>query len=344
MMLKTAARKLIPGVSQLISTRLVQRLAGRFVPIFMLHRLQHADYGIQGQRADAIRKHLEYFRKHGYQAISLAELGRHIVAGTPPPYQAAVFTIDDGFIDHHDIAAPLFAEFDIPLTFFLVSDFIDGKLWPWDDQLGYIIEHASAGTYHLVLNAEHITLTLTDASSRHAALRDLRARCKRSDNSALYAFIEDCYVRMQVARPDSVPRAFKPMSWAQANALVAQGHCVAAHTCSHRILSQLDDTTASYEITHSIDTVQAHVPGAANVFAYPTGRSGDFTQREIAILQSRNVDITVSTEATTFIVADTYDVRTRHSVPRFPLPDEKIDFVQYLGWIEFLKSRCQRTH
>ena len=50
-----------------------------------------------------------------------------------------MFTIDDGFIDHHDIAGPLFADYDIPLTFFLVTGFIDGELWPWDDQLSYAI-------------------------------------------------------------------------------------------------------------------------------------------------------------------------------------------------------------
>jgi peptidoglycan/xylan/chitin deacetylase (PgdA/CDA1 family) len=343
-MLKTVVRNLIPAVSQLISIRLVQRVAGRFVPVFMLHRLAHPDYAIRGQSPALIRGHLEYFRRHGYHAISLAELGRHIVTGTPPPMKSAVFTIDDGFIDHHDIAAPLFAEFDIPLTFFLVSDFIDGKLWPWDDQLSYIIEHAPAGQYVLELNAEPITLTLDDADSRHTALRRLRARCKLTDNSNLYAFIEDCYARLHVPQPQSTPREFLSMSWSQANALVSAGHCVAAHTCSHRILSRLNDADAEYEIKTSIDLVQHHVPGAANVFAYPTGRPEDFTTREIDILQRSEIDITVSTVAAPFIAAPYYNAHARHTVPRLPLPDSKIDFVQYLGWIEFIKSRWQSAH
>ena len=338
-MLRNIARKLIPAASAVVSTQFVQRHFGNFVPIFMLHRLDHPDYGIKGQNPAEIRSNLDYFRKHGYSAITLEELGRHIDQGTQPPYKSAVFTIDDGFIDHYDIAGPLFKEFDIPLTFFLVVDFIDGKLWPWDNHLSHLFTMAPSSRHEITVGSNVITVELNDKHSRSRALNLIREQFKSVDNTHMYNDIEKLYKTLNVDFSPTPPRHHTPMSWEQAAGLVRGGHCVAGHTCTHRILSRLQDDDAEIEITRSIRIVNDNVPGASSVFAYPTGRLSDFTYREVRILKKLEIQASVATIPAPFTYSPTLSDFEKHSLPRLPMPNSKIDFIQYLGWIEYLKHK-----
>ena len=56
--------------------------------------------------------------------------------GEPLPPKAVAITVDDGYRDFLLRAYPVFHEFEIPATVFLVSDFIDGTGMLWWDRLG----------------------------------------------------------------------------------------------------------------------------------------------------------------------------------------------------------------
>lgn len=331
----------IPAMARLVPTHWVQRRFSHFVPVFLMHRFSCPDSSIKGHNLKILRKNLEYFRKHKYHAISLNELGESVLQRTPVPYKSAVFTIDDGFLDQYEVAAPLFAEYDIPLTFFLVTDLLDGKLWPWDDQLHYIFFDAEPGVYEVSAGGQTLTIGLFDAATREDALNKVREIIKSNDNTHLYRDVDSIREACNVDMPASPPQNYRPMSWAQAQSLVEMGHDVAAHTCTHRILSQLNAEESAYEINQSIHRVKEKVSGSANVFAYPTGRPSDFTDREIACLEKAGIAVSVSTVATEFVINDECGAEERQNIPRFGMPDSQVDFIQYLTWIEFLKNRVR---
>lgn len=343
-MLKKIIKSTIPVIAGPISTNALQRCFGNFVPVFMLHRLDHPDYGVEGLRIGDIRKNLEYFRKNKYQPISLATIAEHLLAGTTIPYKSAAFTIDDGFIDQCDIAGPLFEEYDIPLTYFLVTDFIDGKLWPWDDQLAYLIDHANTGHYEIVLGSQIHNITLEEGrGSRSSVLKAIRNTLKERDNTRIYEIVKELYSSFNVTFPTVVPNTYRPMTWGQAAALQKSGHHIAAHTRTHRILSRLTNEDASDEIESSIIAVQKHIKSPANVFAYPTGRRPDFTRRDALFLNELGVSASVSTVAETFVPRHNLSVFERHSIPRLPMPSSRNDFIQYLSWIEFLNTTMRKN-
>jgi peptidoglycan/xylan/chitin deacetylase (PgdA/CDA1 family) len=342
--LKNIIKSATPIIAGSISTKLVQQYIGNFVPVFMLHRLDHPDYGVKGQRADDIRKNLDYFRRNKYKPISLAAIGEHLLAGTQIPYKSAVFTIDDGFIDQYDIAGPLFSEYDIPLTYFLVTDFIDGKLWPWDDQLAYLIDHAVNGEYEIALGSTANKFTLDDCSaSRQLVLKAIRNGLKEADNTHIYTIVKDLYRIFSVAFPTVIPSCYRPMTWGQAAALEKAGHHIAAHTLTHRILSRLTNEDAIDEIEGSIAAVGEHIKTQANVFAYPTGRLSDFTHENAASLNALGVSASVSTVSEPFIPGHDLSVFERHSIPRLPMPSSRNNFIQYLSWIEFVNTRIRKN-
>ena len=310
-----------------------RRLAGSFLPIFMLHRCTDDSGRPDPRQIQAFRDCLSYFRHHGYRAITLQQLLESMDAGEPLPERTAVFTVDDGFHDQAEILAPLFAEFDIPLTYFVITDFLEGKLWSWDDQLLYVLRHTKLESIPVTLPNEQEFVINLSLPNPHSSVREA---LKSSDQGHIYEWLDHLYEAADVDRPSFIPDRYRPMSWQQAQALIDQGHAIAPHTRSHRILSQLSDEEARQEILGSWEDLQRKVPGCSPVFAYPTGRNTDFTPRDRKIVEDSPLLGAVSTEPNSVQTGN-----DRYALPRFGMPTDIVDFMQYLDYIEVLKGRLR---
>lgn len=333
-------RPAIPALARLVPHPLAERMLGRWVPIFMLHRLEHPDYGVAGQSVSQVRACLEYLRKRRFRPIALAELARLRASGEPLPSRAVVFTVDDGFIDNAEVAAPLFSEYDIPLTVFVITDMLDGKLWSWDYQMTVAMQRAAAGRYRARFGDEALSFDLPEGiAARNAVIVQTRDWFKARDNSDVYAHAQQLCELLGVPYTDTPPREYAAMSWQQANALVAAGHSVAAHSKTHRMLSKLNDGAVAEEISGSISRLRECVAGAANLFAYPTGRAMDFGAREVALLRKAGIEAAVTTIADAVVPRNSLTADDLLQLPRYSLPGNLIDFVQYLDWIEVAKQR-----
>jgi peptidoglycan/xylan/chitin deacetylase (PgdA/CDA1 family) len=117
---------LLPGFPA--SLKYVQRHCGT---IFMLHRFQDAERGAAGCDVSKLRGALAYLVKNNYEFVTLVDLFERLAGRGPQPRGVVAFTIDDGYIDQATIAAPIFAEFGCPVTTFVSTGFLDGKLWFW---------------------------------------------------------------------------------------------------------------------------------------------------------------------------------------------------------------------
>src|SRR6476659_3437826 len=83
--------------------------------IFMLHRFPDPELGnASSHDVAAIRAGLAHLRRNRFELISLASLFERARQGERLG-GAIAFTIDDGYLDHARIGAPLFAEFDCPV-------------------------------------------------------------------------------------------------------------------------------------------------------------------------------------------------------------------------------------
>lgn len=338
--LKVTMNKAAVRVQELVPASLIRLFTGPFVPVFMMHRFACQDRDINGIDIASLRGCLEYFRKSGYEAISLESLASALINRNPLPEKVAVFTIDDGFIDQFDIAGPLFAEYDIPLTYFLITDFIDKKLWPWDDQISYILTHTRAGQYRLTLNGRNFDISVGSDANRRPQYVKIRNILKSVPNSSLYDDLSDIYRVFNVEIPAEIPDKYRPMEWDDARKLIAQDHKIAAHTCSHRILSRLEKSESESEISHSIQRVNEMIESSSPVFAYPTGRSGDFTQREIDYMANTELLATVSTIPGSVLTRKNKKSYL-HSLPRYSMPDDLIHFRQCLSWVEIIKEKLR---
>jgi len=334
-MVKSTIVKLANHIGE---TGLFRALFSQCLPVFMLHRITNDQEEIPGAvHEETLRRYLQYLADRKFQVLTMAELWQFIAEQRSIPSKSVMFTIDDGFFDHHDAAAKVFDEFGFALNFFVITEFLEQRLWPWDDQVAYALEESSLEQVALILpSAESFELKLGDHPCRKT-IRDFRNRLKSCDQTKVYQWLAlELFPKLGVEFPDTIPRKYRPMSWDDARALSRAGHGVYPHTCSHRILASLPAEEREKEIADSISCVQRELGAYPKVFAYPTGRALDFGSADVAVLKSLGIDMAFSTIADYVRSASTTDA---YALPRFSLPDSMSDFLQIVNRFEAVKSR-----
>ena len=332
-------KKVIVKIANTIGeTGLYHRLCPGNLPVFMLHRV-HDDScpDIGGLHADQLRSYLRYLSARHYRILSMDEIRDIVVNKVKIPAKCVAFTIDDGFFDHYQVAASVFDEFHYPLNFFVITGFLDGQLWPWDDQVAWTIHHAKKETAEVLL-PEGEVLKL-DVQQEHASrsVKTLRERLKKTGQKGIYSWIRDqLFPATDAAFPETTPGPYAPMSWDDARDLVRRGHGVYPHTGSHRILSTLDNSQRESEILDSRRRVEEELKQRVSVFAYPTGRPSDYGRTDAEILERAGFDIAFNT-VTDYIRSG----ERPFDLPRFSLPESGDDFRQIVNRFEAFKARLR---
>ena len=139
--MKRAARFTIV---QPIVTRAASWLTRGLAPIITLHRFRDAEVGNAGHDPNLLRANLAWLRKNKYTPLPVTELIDRLVEGVSVQRTVA-FTVDDGYADFVRVAAPIFAEFDCPVTVFLTTGFVDRRQWMWWDAVAVALStHSGA--------------------------------------------------------------------------------------------------------------------------------------------------------------------------------------------------------
>src|SRR5437762_7191960 len=135
------------------------RTLGRgLLSIFTLHRFTDPDLGVVGHDPALLRYHLAYLRRHHHALFSLPDGVRQIENGGTGGWgggaPAVAFTVDDGYAGFARIAAPIFAEYDCPVTLFVTTGFLDGQLWLWWDRVAFLFTHTQRCSFLLEVGRE----------------------------------------------------------------------------------------------------------------------------------------------------------------------------------------------
>jgi peptidoglycan/xylan/chitin deacetylase (PgdA/CDA1 family) len=308
--------------------------------IFMLHRFAQPEAGIEGHDPSQLRATLARFRREGYELVPLADLFRRLGGEGPPPWRSVAFTIDDGYLDHATIGAPVFTEFDCPVTTFVTTGFLDGQLWFWWDRIEWIFRQSPrrAGTATLGGTVHEYRWSTDD--QREAAQADFTARCKEVPDGEKLAAIEALAVNAEVVLPRTPPPGYGPMTWDQLRQCETRGMTFGPHTVTHPVLSRTTDPEATRELEESWRRLVVEAARPVPVFCYPNGRSQDFGAREIQVLRRLGFLGSVTgvegyADVQTFGRSPEAPFRT----PRFSYAESPPHMIQYASGLEWLKRR-----
>jgi peptidoglycan/xylan/chitin deacetylase (PgdA/CDA1 family) len=270
--------------------------------------------------------------------LPLAEIFRRLSGEGPPLQRAVGFTIDDGYLDQAEVAGPIFAEFDCPVTTFVCTGFLDADLWMWWDKIEYVFRHTSRSELSAG-SGEGKSCRWADDPERGRAQYDFTEACKELTDLQKHAAIQELAVKAEVALPEAAPAEYAPMSWEQLRSCARGTMSFGPHTVTHPVLSRVSDENVRDEIARSAERLAAECENPDPIFCYPNGQVGDFGPREFRILEDLGFPGAV-TGYPGYASAQSWDAdpHDRFCVRRFSYPGNLTDLLQCVTGAERLKS------
>jgi len=283
--LKSAAAAVFHHAGGLAAVRWLNRKGLR---ILMYHRFS--------DRA-ALACQCAHIRRH-YHPVSMADVSEWLHGGRSlPPYSLAV-TVDDGYADFQEAGHPVFAEYGIPVTVFLVTDFIDGKSWLWFDHVVYAFLHANVSEASVEMpDGNVLHFKLESEASRRAAGQHLADLAVALSPAGRRALVGELPRLLKTEMPEHAPSAYRPLAWDAVRALAACGVEFGAHTKSHPILSALTDAEElREEIAGSKARIEAELDRPVLHFCYPNGKMRDIGPAALETVRAAGMRTAVTAE------------------------------------------------
>lgn len=341
--MKTVLKNLfVPLLASRPVSAVASRLLGNGVPIFMLHRISRTSITRHSLTPAYLRRCLKYLLKHGYHFVSLGEIIAFLEGKAELAPNAVAFTMDDGFADQAELAAPVFIEFNCPVTIFVVTGMLDGDLWPWFNQVEYLVANARANVIQLELADGTRTFRLDTRKARYRSKRAILELLKPMHPEATAELLDRLSATTMTPIPASAPEQFRAITWDTARELEGRGVVFGPQTISHPILSTLSDEEAIREINGSWQRLGEELAAPCPVFCYPNGTPADYGEREIAAVKAAGLRAAVSA-VPGYIEDNSPAANNPYNLPRITLPATFCDFRQYCSWIEYAKNMLRST-
>ncbi len=238
-------------------------------------------------------RQMRFVRDHCHP-LTLAEVIKHLDKRTPLPPRSVAITFDDGHIDNHTHAFPVLRELGLSACIFLSTDYIGSKHMFWFDRVAFLINAAPSGQWWL--GGCDVVLDETRASRRQAAGQLLRAlkRVPNQERLDVLNQLENAFA--EHVQPGTEPQR-SAMDWDEVREMHKAGIEFGSHTCSHPILTQLDDVGLRLELTQSRRVLERELGCSVDTIAYPVGKVGAFDEQVIAASEAAGYRLGLSYES-----------------------------------------------
>jgi peptidoglycan/xylan/chitin deacetylase (PgdA/CDA1 family) len=247
--------------------------------IVMYHHFTEAEGGLAISRR-TFRRQLDYLAAH-YHLVPLSLIGDLLADGKSLPPGLAAITIDDGYRDAYEIAFPMLRERNIPATLFVVTDFVDRKIWIWPDKLRYLTLHTRKNVLEQTIDGRALCLRLNGRASRLEATARVNSILKLMPDEAKDEVINSIAISLGVELPTAPPAEYGPITWEQAREMGAAGVEIGSHTRTHPILTNIDDERLRRELRDSRSRLESVLDRTVELFCYPNGNSNNSVEREV---------------------------------------------------------------
>lgn len=310
--------------------------------IFTLHRKANPDHGIGGHDPAMVRQQLEYLLKHGYRMVTMDVIDAWVNGEDMDMTNSVAFTFDDGYRDQVELIREVFLPLGVPASMFLITDFIDGKDWPWDARINWLIHHAPEKPVDLHIPTTGLqTRFEPDRSARRRLARRFIDNVEHRPPEILETAIGELAKALDMEIPQTPPDCHAPLSWDDARALEKQGMRFGSHSISHYIFSTLDHEESERQIRQARERIHSELAYPLSTFCYPIGLRQDYTGRELKTLAAAGHTSAV-TMTPGIVERPKPGSKYRHFVlNRYGMPDDMDDFIQHSTWIERAKDHAR---
>ncbi len=300
----------------------------------MLHRIQDPSIGYIRPHltADRLDRCLEYLVKYKYHVLSFYELINAAIK-KKKLYKTVCFTVDDGYIDFKNIAYPLFKKHNFPATVFITTDFVEGKLMLWRDQIEFILEQTTKPSLVLDCENNHFSFPLHNKEERKRAALILIGYFKSLPFDQVNSSIMRLSRILDVDLPNTPPLQYSALSWEDIREMEKDKIDFQPHTVTHPILSKIKYSEQAWQIKKSKEAILDNIRSKPVIYCYPNGMTGDFTEETISLLKKEGFLASCVAELGFF----NPELSDFFRIPRIPFPRNYIDFVYHVSGCKILQ-------
>jgi peptidoglycan/xylan/chitin deacetylase (PgdA/CDA1 family) len=314
-MLNQLIRKLIVilyfygGIFHLV--RSVNNIMNKRVTIVTYHRVTNKDinqielslpYLFTSEQN--FEKQLEFFKKW-YKVISFADILNYAKSGNIP-WNCLIITFDDGYSDNYFNAYPVLKKVDLPATFFIPVDKIDGNSaqsssW-WDKAYHFFKELDKLDEEAVLREFEHELIALFEEFKKNPS--DLFSRLNKEESVKIEKMLAGLRDKLKINN-DILAQANSTMTWEQISAMGEDMH-FGSHTCSHDNILTMEQTRKVYEINESKKIIEEKTKRNVDVFSYPCGNIDENVK---TLVKDAGYEFAVTTEKGVNDLTDRYALK-----------------------------------
>ena len=258
-------------------------------PILTYHRVNDdADPFLPAMSTAVLDRHLNYVAR-AYRVLPLEDIVERAQKGSLPRNSLAI-TFDDGYLDNLTHAAPILSRYKLPSTIFLATGFIGTGMIPWFDRLAVGFKSTTTETVTAPWGPQ---FPVRNQAERLVALEHATNHIKTLADDELHRSVETLMETLDV--PESAMPKRLMLDWNDVRVLTKLGFRVGAHTVNHVLLSRVPRDRAWTEIRDSRIAIEANLGSRPAAFAYPNGRSADYTRSTVELVQKAGFACAVTT-------------------------------------------------
>ncbi|WP_438753669.1 polysaccharide deacetylase family protein [Pararhizobium sp. O133] len=230
-------------------------------------------------------------RRDGYRFIALDDLPAHLASGDRQP--VAVFTLDDGYRNNLEHAAPVFARHEVPFTVFVAGGFVDRKDILWWETLADLLGQEKSLRFQFEDDVE--LLQVETLQQKQAAFDRIAAFIHRIDETTAVerlkamAGLYDIDALKQTSRLTLDEEGLRELI---RNPFASLG----AHTITHRALARLTDEVARQEMDRSATRIEKITGQRPKSLAYPYGDTAAVSARDHKLAKELGFTTAVTTQ------------------------------------------------
>ena len=233
------------------------------------------------------------FLSSRYAIISLDDVAAWTRGKITLPPESVVITFDDGYRDNYRYAYPILKKYGASATFYVVTDAIGNTHPLWTSELADLVYRA--GQRQVTLNSigpERIDLSDEKAKKESIQAIGRVMRCVAKQRRA--EIIREMREKLGVERDGFLHQVM--LSWDELREMNRGGMCVASHTMSHPLLTEIPGEEARMEITVSKAKIEEELGAPVAHISYPNpGESAAHFNEAVKILAAQAGYLTART-------------------------------------------------
>jgi peptidoglycan/xylan/chitin deacetylase (PgdA/CDA1 family) len=284
-------------------------------------------------RKELFHRRIKYLRCKRYPIVPLGEAVESLAQGRLPPC-ATVVTMDDGWEGVYSVALPIIKEFNIPVTLYVPTFYIEHPMPVFTVTLSYLFWRTRARRVELPRGLGSFALN-SEAEQAEAVAQELGASLPAADR---LKFLKEMAEALGVSFEDiETQHLFRAVDEQQLRQLADAGVDIQLHSHRHEWSIHDSRTAVESEITENRRFLENVVSHPLEHFCYPSGIHGSHQGEWLAALGVKSA----TTIEPGLNYPDTPRFALRRLVDGHPVSDIEFES-EMTGFMEIVRALRER--